>query len=289
MRKLPPLAALRAFEAVARTGSVTRAADELARTHGAVSRHIKLLSDDAGTALFERDGTGLRMTPAAVDFYATARSAFDQLESAYQRLVNHTAGPGVHVACSATFAMRWLVPQLAVFYRHHPQIQIRLSMTSAREMRNEGADILVAWDMSHYAQADRQRAIFLAPVRFAAVCTPACARLPATKRVRIAHEYTSSAWNQWESKTGKSVARADVLEFPHSHLCIEAALSGLGVALVEQRLIARELAEGTLVAPFGTVEFEGGLRALPAAGRRLSDQAIAFIDWLRGALSDGGT
>ncbi len=284
MRKLPPLASLRAFEAVARTGSVTRAAEELARTHGAVSRHLKLLADDVGLELFERDGTGLRMTPAAADFYAAIRSAFDQLERAYENLGNSAAGPGVHVACSATFAMRWLVPQLAVFYRLHPDIRIRLSMTSAREIRNEGADVLVAWDMSHYTEADRRRAIFLAPVNFAAVCVPACARLAPEKQARIAHGYTSSAWDQWEAKTGKPVARGDVLEFPHTHLCIEAALSGLGVALVETRLIARELAEGSLVAPYGSVEFDDGLRALPAAGRRMNGQAEAFLAWLRGAL-----
>ncbi|MBR8655170.1 LysR family transcriptional regulator [Achromobacter sp. Marseille-Q0513] len=285
MRKLPPLASLRAFEAVARTGSVTRAAEELARTHGAISRHLKLLADDVGAELFERDGTGLRMTPAAADFYAVTRSLFDQLERAYENLGSRAAGPGVHVACSATFAMRWLVPQLAVFYRKHPDIRIRLSMTSAREIRNEGADVLVAWDMSSYSDADQRRALPLAPVNFAAVCVPACARLAAAKRTRIAHGYTSSAWDQWEAKTGKSVARGDVLEFPHTHLCIEAALSGLGVALVETRLIARELAEGTLVAPFGAVQFDGGLRALPAAGRRMNAQAQAFVAWLRDALT----
>ncbi|MDD2018028.1 LysR substrate-binding domain-containing protein, partial [Pseudomonas putida] len=226
----------------------------------------------------------LKTTPAAADFYAATRSAFDQLERAYENLGNSAAGPGVHVACSATFAMRWLVPQLAVFYRLHPDIRIRLSMTSAREIRNEGADVLVAWDMSHYTEADRRRAIFLAPVNFAAVCVPACARLAPEKQARIAHGYTSSAWDQWEAKTGKPVARGDVLEFPHTHLCIEAALSGLGVALVETRLIARELAEGSLVAPYGSVEFDDGLRALPAAGRRMNGQAEAFLAWLRGAL-----
>lgn len=285
MRKLPPLASLRAFEAVARTGSVTRAAEELARTHGAISRHLKLLSEDAGIDLFEKDGTGLRMTPRAADFYAATRSAFDQLEDAYRRLGTQAAGLGVHVACSATFAMRWLVPHLAVFYRQYPDIQIRLSMTSAREMRNEGADVLVAWDMSSHPDADQRRAIYLGPVRFVAVCTPAYAALPATDRTRIAHAYTTSAWNQWEIKTGHAVALGEVVEFPHSHLCIEAALSGLGVALVEKRLVVRELADGTLLAPFGSAQFEGGFRALPAAGRRMSQQATAFVDWLREALS----
>ena len=183
------LASLRAFEAVARTGSVTRAAEELAR-----SRHLSLLADDVGAELFERDGTGLRMTPAAADFYAVTRSVFDQLERAYDNLGSRAAGPGVHVACSATFAMRWLVPQLAVFYRKHAGYPHPASMTSAREIRNEGADVLVAWDMSSYSDADQRRALPLAPVNFAAVCVPACARLAAAKRTRIAHGYTSSAW-----------------------------------------------------------------------------------------------
>jgi DNA-binding transcriptional LysR family regulator len=139
--------------------------------------------------------------------------------------------------------------------------------------------------MSGYSDADRRRSILLAPVTFAAVCTPAYAKLPLRKRVRIVHEYTSSAWDQWEAKTGRRAAQDDGLAFPHTHLCIEAALSGLGVALVERRLIARELREGRLAAPFGAVDFDGGLRALPAAGRPLSPQAQAFIDWLRGALA----
>ncbi|ANN70653.1 LysR family transcriptional regulator [Bordetella bronchialis] len=286
MRQLPPLAAVRAFEVVARTGSVTRAAQELCRTHGAISRHLRLLHEHAGVALFEKDGTGLRLTRAGSDFYVAVRSVFDQLEQAYDRLGQHARGPGLHVACSATFAMRWLVPHLALFYRQHPDIRIRLSMTSAREMRNEGADLLLAWDLSGYAEADRRRAIVLAPVNFAAVCSPAYVRVPARKRTRIAHEYTSSAWDQWQARTGRSAAGGDTLSFPHTHLCIEAALSGLGVALVEQRLIARELADGRLVAPYGTVSFDGGLCALPAAGRPLPGQADAFIAWLRLALSE---
>lgn len=81
------------------------------------------------------------------------------------------------------------------------------------------------------------------------------------------------------------MALGETLAFPHTHLCIEAALSGLGVALVEQRLIARELQEGLLVAPHGFVPFEGGLRAVPAAGRALPAQARVFIEWMRSALA----
>lgn len=283
MRTLPPMSTLRAFEATARTGSVTRAAEELCRTHGAVSRQLRLLQEHAGVELFDRDGTGVRLNDHGRAFYDVVRAVFDQLEQGYDRVLDQSRGPTLHVACSATFAMRWLVPELADFYRVRPDIRIRLSMTSAREMRTEGADVVIAWDLSSYPAADRQRAMPLAPVLFGPVCTPAHARQIATG-VRITHDFTSSAWDQWEAKTGKRIAPHGGLTFPHTHLCIQAALAGLGVALVEQRLIRGELDSGALVAPYGFTAFDGGLMAVPAE-RQIRDgihaDIAAFVGWLR--------
>jgi LysR family glycine cleavage system transcriptional activator len=286
LRALPPLATLRAFEATARTGSVTRAAEELCRTHGAVSRQLRLLQDHAGTTMFEKEGTGLRLNDAGQAFYAVLRSVFEQLENGYGRLMDQARGPSLHVACSATFAMRWLVPHLAEFYRLRPEIRIRLSMTSAREIRTEGADLVVAWDLTSYSPADQKRAIPLAPVLFGPVCAPAYAA-QAARGTRIAHDFTSSAWNQWQALSGQRIASGGQLTFPHTHLCIEAALSGLGVALIEQRLVRKELAEGLLVAPHGFVSFAEGLRAVPVADRQLAPEAQTFIAWLQGALAEG--
>ena len=205
-RQLPPLYALRAFEVFSRRGSMSAAADELCVTHGAVSRQVRHLEAVLGLSLVEGPKARLRLTEAGRELAARLAPAFDALWEA----VDQARAPGpttLDVSCLGTFAMRWLVPQLAMFYRVHPDIRIRLSMTSAREMRNEGADLLLAWDLSGYPDADRRRAIPLAPVTFAAVCTPEYARLPPRKRTRIAHEYTSSAWDQWEAKAGRSVAR----------------------------------------------------------------------------------
>ncbi len=279
MRSLPPMSTLRAFEATARTGSVTRAAEELFRTHGAVSRQLRQLQEHAGVELFERDGTGVRLNEHGRAFYDVVRAVFDQLEQGYGRVLDQARGPTLHVACSATFAMRWLVPELVDFYRVRPDIRIRLSMTSAREMRTEGADLVIAWDLSSYPATDRQRAIPLAPVTFGPVCTPANARKLA-KGQRITHDFTSSAWDQWEAKTGHRIAPNTGLTFPHTHLCIQAALAGLGVALIEQRLIRAELDAGTLVAPYGFTGFDGGLMAVPAE-RQIHADVAAFVEWLR--------
>ncbi|TXI87709.1 MAG: LysR family transcriptional regulator [Cupriavidus sp.] len=282
MRQLPPLSTLRAFEATARTGSVTRAAGELHRTHGAVSRQLRQLQEHAECALFERDGTGVRLNPQGRALYEVVRSVFEQLEQGYGRVLDQARGPTLHVACSATFAMRWLVPALVDFYRVRPDIRIRLSMTSAREIRTEGADVVIAWDLTSYPAADRQRAIPLGPVQFGPVCAPAYRR-SASKGIRITHDFTSSAWDQWEALTGKRIAPAPGPTFPHTHLCIQAALAGLGVALVERRLVRDELANGLLLAPYGFTPFAQGRMAVPAA-RELPRDTDVFIDWLRARL-----
>lgn len=287
MRHLPPLSSLPAFEATARTGSVTRAAEALNRTHGAISHQLRQLQEHAGCALFEREGTGVRLNAQGHALFKVVRSAFDQLEQGYARVVDQARGPTLHVACSATFAMRWLVPALVDFYRVRPDIRIRLSMTSAREIRSEGADVLIAWDLSSYPAAERERAIPLAPVSFGPVCAPAYRRSVRTG-TRITHDFTSSAWDQWEALTDKQIAPAPGPTFPHTHLCVQAALAGLGVALVERRLVHDELESGRLVAPYGFTEFPQGWMAIPAARDFQPDlqrDTDIFIGWLRERLA----
>jgi LysR family transcriptional regulator, glycine cleavage system transcriptional activator len=175
--------------------------------------------------------------------------------------------------------MRWLVPNLADFYRTRPDIRIRLSMTSAREIRTEGADLVIAWDLTSYPESDRIRAIRLAPVAFGPVCTPAYRRTAKTG-IRIGHDFTSSAWTYWDKQTDHKIGTGGEITFPHTHLCIEAALSGLGVAIVERRLVRKELKERQLIAPWGFAELAFGLMALPAAGRARPKDLDAFLSWL---------
>lgn len=290
-RPLPPLSALRAFEATARLGSVTRAAAELGRTHGAVSRQLRALQEEAGIALFDKAGTGLRLNARGEALREVVARSLDGLAQGWTRLRDEARGPSVHVACSATFAMRWLVPRLPEFYRAQPEVRLRLSMTTARELRHEGADLVIAWDRSGFPAGERARAIPLAPVAFGPVCAPsyrlevgaALLRLP----VRITHEHTTRAWELWQAGAGLGVEAARELSFPHTHLCIEAALAGLGAALVERRLVREELASGRLVAPCSFVGFPEGLAAVPTSDRAASPAAVAFLAWLRESLLGG--
>ena len=171
--RLPPLAALRAFEAVARLGSVGRAAEELGRTHGAVSKQLQALRLDAGVPLFDKVGTGLAPNAAGKRLAAAVGLAFDDLGQAYAEVVREARAPELRIACSASFAMGWLVPHLPRFSERHPQVRLQLSMTSAKEMREErDADLVILWDRSAYPPEDQARAIRLADAQFGPVAAP---------------------------------------------------------------------------------------------------------------------
>lgn len=291
LRRLPPLSALRAFEATARLGSVTRAAAELGRTHGAVSRQIHSLQESAGLPLFEKAGTGLRLNTQGEMLHRVVSDALDGLERGWGSLLDEARGPALHVACSATFAMRWLVPRLPDFYREYPEIRLRLSMTTARELRFEGADLVVAWDRASFAAADQARAIPLGDVTFGPVCAPGypARHVAATFQAptRIVHDHTGRAWTGWESLSGIAFSYKNELSFPHTHLCIEAAIAGLGVAVVEQRLVTDDLLAGRLTARCGFTAFPQGWAAMPFSSRAQAPVGRAFIAWLRSTLYSG--
>jgi LysR family glycine cleavage system transcriptional activator len=285
-RDLPPLSSLKAFEAAARLGSITRAAAELGRTHGAVSRQVRSLQDHLGAPLFDKAGTGLALNARGDALRADVADALDRLEQGWTRARDEARGPSLHVACSATFAMRWLVAHLPSFYRAHPQVKVRLSMTSAREMRREGADLVLAWDWLSFPAEEQARGIRVAEVAFGPVCAPGYEiGADGTVDCRITHDFTSSAWDHWSARTGRKLIGAREIAFPHTHLCIEAALSGLGVALVERRLVAAEIADGRLAAPLGFTAFEQGMAAVPSGERPLSPSASAFVDWVKAELA----
>jgi DNA-binding transcriptional LysR family regulator len=157
-------------------------------------------------------------------------------------------------------------------------------MTSALEIRYQGADLVLAWDRLSYPPHDQTRAIRIADVAFGPVCAPsypvAIQSLRLSCPTRIAHEYTSRAWSVWQDNSGLLVEHKAELGFPHTHLCIEAALAGLGVALVERRMVRDDLAAGKLVAPCGFTPFADGLAAVPASGHAVSPASRSFIAWI---------
>src|SRR3954454_22757047 len=126
-RRLPPLNALRAFEAAARHLNFSRAADELAVTPGAVSQQIQNLEDYVGAALFKRPPKGLLLTDAAQTALPALREAFDRLAEAASLLTAAVDGRRLTVTAAPSFAAKWLVPRLGKFEQAHPQVDVWLS------------------------------------------------------------------------------------------------------------------------------------------------------------------
>src|SRR5271168_1492443 len=139
--RLPPLNAIKAFEAAARLGSFTRAAEELSVTHGAVSRQIRLLEEWLGTSLFLRTSRNAVPTRAGRDLLAEAGPALDRLASASVRVRNGgKAREVLHISALPTFAMRWLIPRLPEFQREHPALETRI-VTASTPAEQFGMDV----------------------------------------------------------------------------------------------------------------------------------------------------
>jgi LysR family transcriptional regulator, glycine cleavage system transcriptional activator len=256
---LPPLTALRSFEAAARLGSFTAAADELLVTHGAVSRQVKLLEEWFGTELFVRHGKRLTLTDAGRVFAGRTSDAFEEISQAAKVLRAETSGPRVFcINALPTFAMRWLLPRLAKFQFMYPQVELRLVTSDAPISKLAPASFDVAIRRTGSAlPSGFSTAAFLmereVPVVSPAVLSTHSIQAPgdlASLPLLVA-ETRPGAWDRWFAATGNeaSMTHATLQRFEHFYLALQAAIDGLGVALGPLPLVDDDLREGRLVVP----------------------------------------
>lgn len=293
-RDLPPLNALRAFEAVARLDSVSRAADELHVTHGAVSRHLKSLEEALGAALFVREGRGLALTPAGHRLHQAADSAFGPLRQAWAELHRRPQQAPFVLGCPGSILARWMIPRLDRLARERPDLTLHLSPSeTAPDAPLTGLDaaLLIAqgpWptDWQVHELAPERIGPVLGP-RFVGFERLRDAAPDALLRESLLHTQSRpQAWSDWALRCGLD---ADALKlgtgFAHLYYLLEAANAGLGVAIAPEPLVAEDLAAGRLVAPWGFVETEG-CWALVAPRRSTDPRVAKLAQWLRGALTD---
>jgi LysR family glycine cleavage system transcriptional activator len=249
------LNAIKAFEAAARLGSFTRAAEELNVTHGAVSRQIRLLEDWLGVRLFLRTSRNAVPTEAATELLAEAGPAFDRLAAVSRRMQNRARARGLlHVSALPTFAMRWLIPRLPDFQRNHPGLELRIvtASTPAEQFRMDvdavisGPSRQPGWVGNGFLREARLPVLSPDLMRKLPLRTPAD-----LERHTLLHAATlREAWPRW-------MAAADVPDlepardqiFEHFYFAIQAALEGLGVVMGPLALIGDELRAGRLLAP----------------------------------------
>jgi LysR family glycine cleavage system transcriptional activator len=256
-RVLPPLNALRAFEAAGRLGSFKEAAAELHVTQGAVSQHVRLLEEWLDAPLFERHNRRVVLTAAAKAYLEAVGPLFEQLSQATARYgFPATVSRTLSVNAPATFTLRWLVPRLAKFRVEHLDLDVRVETSNESvESLTDIHDVIIRGGPdTFYGYAMRP---FLSEERVP-VCSPALLqrvplRVPEDMRQHTLL-HTSSLprlWPDWLAKARIPALRpAAALTFDHFYLSLQAAIDAIGVAMGPTALISDDLAAGRLIAPF---------------------------------------
>jgi LysR family transcriptional regulator, glycine cleavage system transcriptional activator len=255
MKPIPPLTALRCFEAVARLGGVTQAARELHVTHSAVSQQIKVLEDSMGVALFVREARGLRPTEEGRLYALEIRSALRDITRATRRVQARPHESELVVATVPSFAQHWLVPRLASFREMHPYYRVRLlTSLQVEDLRQGVSDIGIRMGQGHWPDVAQQKlfddeVLVVAAPHF--TLAPG-GRLPVTAEDVIACPLISSPntpWAEWcqAAQVAEPAAEAVVLSANDSNIVLGAVLLGQGIALERRSLVAHALARGDLV------------------------------------------
>lgn len=290
-RSLPPLNAVRAFEAVARLGSMKEAAVELSVTHGAVSQQIRLLEEWLGApALFRRSTRRVILTPAGAALLAEFGPALDRISAAVQqhRSRGHDA-PSIVLSVNAlaTFSLRWLLRRLGAFRTEHPDIEVRLSTSNETiDALADSFDVVIRGGPDSFPGYTSR---FLFGERRLPVCGPAILDLAPLTSVGDLSRHTllhttsmPRLWRDWLAEAGEPALRPDAsLSFDHFYLTIQAAIDGLGVAMGPTALVADDLAAGRLMTPFPNISLPARsyFAYLPEA-RRTDPHIAVFCDWL---------
>lgn len=282
--KLPSLRALRAFEATARAGSLTRAAKELSVTHGAVSRQVHALEDELGHRLFERTSHGMTLTRAGSHLYAASHAAFGMIEGAVETLRPARADRHLRVSCLGTLAMRWLIPRLGSFPKQSSERILLEESYAPLDCDQIPYDIAIRVDRPPWPEGFEITPLF--EDRTGPVCAPERLAerddIDALLLLPWLHTRTRlSAWQDWLAATGRE--RHDQARpgstFDHFFYLIEALLAGEGVAVVPQIFVADLIGQGRLIAPFGFVASGLTYYAAIPAGSELR-LARRFATWL---------
>ena len=264
-RRLPPLNAIRAFEAASRHSSFQAAADELAVTPGAVAQQVKSLEQWLGLSLFRRlPSKGIALTQAGQRYAASASEHLDGLADATTRLMAQDNANVLTVSTIPSFAAQWLIPRLGSFRTAHPNLDVRvMASNSLTDFGREDVDVAIRYGRGDYPHLWSE---LLLKESFFPTCSPRLVdtgphplRRPEDLRHHtLLHEEKDASipehldWQRWLAFAGiHDVDPHRGPRFTHTFLCLQAAAGGQGVALATSVLIGDDLRSGRLVKPFG--------------------------------------
>jgi len=254
-RFLPSIASLRAMEALDRLGTATAAAEELNLTQSAVSRQIQALEDQLGAELLHRSKRRMHPTEQGARYAAEIRGALAQIAKASMQVHTGTAAHGISLAILPSFGMRWLVPRLAGFARLHPDVPVNMSTRLAHEsFELDPFDAAIRYGVGQWTGCG---ALLLSEERILPVCSPDFLDEPVHSASDLADmsllhiETRPRAWTDWLSARGAHSRETSGAWFDQFSTITQAAIHGLGVALLPDFIAEPEIAAGRLVPAFG--------------------------------------
>jgi LysR family glycine cleavage system transcriptional activator len=283
-RKLPPLNAIRAFEAAGRHVSFTKAAVELNVTHGAVSRQVGLLENWLGTLLFLRSASHLALTEAGRIYLAEVTSMLDRLAVVSMQMLERAAPTVLRINAPPTFAMRWLLSRISGFQRRRPDIEIRLTTSTAPVNFNDNAyDIAIRG--AHEPPSGYVSLPFMTEL-IVPVCHidlldggQLCKPRDLAGQTLISYATEPYSWSDWlQAADVPDIKPHGSLKFEQMYFALQAAVDGLGVVLVPLFLAIDDIITGNLCMPFGVLAakqrqyFAGAVHSTPTVE--------AFYEWL---------
>ncbi|MDH0626232.1 LysR family transcriptional regulator [Pseudomonas mosselii] len=293
---LPPLNALRAFEATARLNSVSQAAEALHVTHGAVSRQIKVLEEHLGVALFGKDGRGVKLTDAGMRLRDASFEAFDRLRGVCAEISRDADEAPFVLGCSGSLLARWFIPRLGRLKADLPELRLHLSAGEGDlDPRRPGLDALLVYaeppwpaDMQVHVLAEEWIGPVMSP-HFEGFDRLKAAPAVALQREAVLHTTSRpQAWPTWAQQHGIEPGTLSYGQaFEHLYYLLEAAVAGLGVAIAPQPLVADDLKAGRLAAPWGFSPTHAAL-ALWVPRRAADGRAEQLAQWLRRELQQVG-
>ena len=293
MSRLPPLNALRAFEAAGRYVSFSRAAEELCVTPGAISRQIRGLEDILGFALFERSHREVKLTPESRIYLEALTDAFNQMEMATRRLVDSRKQNFLHVHCAMTFTLRWLVPRLVTFHARYPKREVRISamLPGMADLGSLPTDVSIQIRNPDIVASLAPALIGhpLVDIELVPVCSPSLmapgALGPEPGRWNDVTRLISSArpddWETWAGASGCDIDPQAGMRFESSSLAYHAAIQGIGVALAMKALVQEDLDAGRLVIAHPLIHPTGSaFYLLYSKAAAVMPQIKEFRDWV---------
>lgn len=258
-KRLPPLNALRVFDAAARHLSFTKAADELFVTQAAVSHQIKSLEDFLGLKLFRRRNRSLLLTEEGQSYYLDIKEIFTSINEATRKLRARSAKGALTVSLPPSFAIQWLVPRLSGFNAAYPGIDVRIQAVDREEDKlADDVDVAIFYGRGNWTglRTERLYAEFLLPVCAPTILTGEHGlKVPADlANHTLLHDTSRRDWMAYTRQLG--VPQINVQQgpiFSHSAMVVQAAVHGQGIALVNNVMAQSEIEAGRLVCPFNDV------------------------------------